>query len=428
VRVLSVGSVYPPHLLGGYEVIWQGVTRQLTADGHASDVLVTDYRHPDVAADAPEDPGVHRELGWYWRDHTWPRLGLRARIALERANAEIFDSHVREFRPDVVAFWAMGGMSLSLITRAQRTGLPAVFFLLDPWPIYGPRHDQWLATWSRPWLRPLAGLSRRLTGLPTRLDLTRGRWIACSEWMRRGAGLSLPTERQRVLTPGIESRFLAAPPARPQPWSYRLLYLGRVVEQKGVLTAVEALAALPGEATLTIIGSGDATYRAELEARATELRVGDRVRFEAQVDRDATIAAFAAADVVLHPVLWGEPWGLVPLEAMAVGRPVIATGQGGSADFLRHGENALLHPAGDAAGLAAAVTRLAADPELRARLIAAGRASAETHTAAAFNRAAVAELLAAGDGDGAAGAAAGAGDAAAGAGDGDGDAGDAAAG
>jgi glycosyltransferase involved in cell wall biosynthesis len=387
VRVLSVGSVYPPHLLGGYEVIWQGVTHQLLAEGHASRVLVTDYVNPDVEADAVEDPGVCRELRSYWRDHTWPRFSLRERINLEHHNAAVFDRQLIAFAPDVVAFWPMGGMSLSLITRAQRAGLGAIFFLLDPWPSYAPRHDLWLATWSGPGRRRLRGLAEHFTALPTRLD-------------RAAAGLSLEPDQAVVLTPGIEERYLTAPAARPRAWSWRLLYLGRVVEQKGVITAVEALAQLPPEATLAIVGSGDADYRSALERRASELGVAARVTFAPPVDRDATVAAYQAADVVLHPVRWGEPWGLVPLEAMAAGRPVVATGQGGSADFLADGVNALLHAPGDAAGLAAAVQRLAGDPDLRARLLAAGHRTAQTHTATAFNLAAVREIAAVAAGGG----------------------------
>jgi glycosyltransferase involved in cell wall biosynthesis len=394
VRVLSVGSVYPPHLLGGYEVIWQGVTHQLIAEGHASRVLVTDYANPDVEAGAPEDPGVHRELRWYWRDHTWPRFSLRERINLEHHNAAVFDRQLAQFTPDVVAFWPMGGMSLSLITRAQRAGLGTIFFLLDPWPSYGPTHDLWLGTWSGAGRRRLRGLAERFTALPTRVDLGQGHWVFCSEWMRANSGLSLDPDQAVVLTPGVEERYLTAPAARPRDWSWRLLYLGRVVEQKGVITAIEALAELPPEATLAVVGSGDADYRSALERRASALGVAARVSFVPPVDRDATVAAYQAADVVLHPVRWGEPWGLVPLEAMAAGRPVVATGQGGSADFLADGANALLHAPGDAAGLAAAVLRLAGDPALRGRLVAAGHRTAQTHTATAFNLAAVREIAA----------------------------------
>ncbi len=390
-RVLSIGSVYPPHLLGGYEVMWQGVSRELVAQGHASRVLCTDFTSPDVPAEAPDDPDVRRELRWYWHEHRWPRLSLRERTNLEHHNAAVFDHQVSDFRPDIVAFWPMGGMSLSLITRAQREALATIFFAHDPWTVYGPRHDQWLSLWSAPGWRRLRGLAERFTDLPTRLDLTQGYWVFNSRWLRDDTHLGLPPQRQTVLTPGIEARYLSAP-VPPRPWSWQLLYLGRVVEQKGVLTAVDALAFLP-EATLTILGSGDADYRVELEDRAAELEVRDRIRFVAPVERDATPAVYTAADVVLHPVLWAEPWGLVPLEAMGVGRPVVATGQGGSADFLDDGVNCLLHPPADAPALAAAVQRLAGDAELRARLVAAGRRTASEHTAAAFNRTAVELML-----------------------------------
>jgi glycosyltransferase involved in cell wall biosynthesis len=240
--------------------------------------------------------------------------------------------------------------------------------------------------------RRLRGLAERFTALPTELDLGRGRWVFCSEWMRAHAGLSPDPGQAVVLTPGVEERYLTAPAPRARDWSWRLLYLGRVVEQKGVITAIEALAQLPAEATLAIVGSGDAAYRSALERRASALGVAARVTFAPPVDRDGTVSAYQAADVVLHPVRWGEPWGLVPLEAMAAGRPVVATGQGGSADFLDDGVNALLHAPGDAAGLATALARLAGDPELRSRLVAAGHRTAQTHTATAFNLAAVREI------------------------------------
>ncbi|HET9073953.1 MAG TPA: glycosyltransferase [Solirubrobacteraceae bacterium] len=392
-RVLALGSVYPPHLLGGYEVIWQGVTRELLGAGHTARVLVSDFRAPGVSPEAPEDPDVHRELRWYWEEHRWPRMSLSRTVALERHNAATLARHLSELRPDVVAFWPMGGMSLSLITAVQRAGLPHIFFVLDPWPVYGPRRDAWLARWRRLPLAPLAPAAARLTGLPARLDLGSGRWIFCSSWMATAAGLDPPPADGAVLSPGVEDRFLGAP-APAQPWRWRLLYIGRVVEQKGVLTAVEALAQLPETATLTIVGNGDLGYRRELEVAAISLGVEGRVEFRPAVGRAEAPDVYAEADVVLFPVRWGEPWGLVPLEAMAVGRPVVGTAQGGAADFLRDGVNALIHTAEDAAGLAAAVRRLGEEPTLRETLVAAGRHTAEAHSAIDFDRAAAAEILA----------------------------------
>jgi glycosyltransferase involved in cell wall biosynthesis len=84
-------------------------------------------------------------------------------------------------------------------------------------------------------------------------------------------------------------------------------------------------------------------------------------------------AVYAETDVTVFPVVWFEPYGLVPLESMAVGRPVVATGRGGSADYLRDEENTLLFEAEDAGALAAAVERLAGDAGLRERLVRGGR-------------------------------------------------------
>src|SRR6185436_10580247 len=89
---------------------------------------------------------------------------------------------------------------------------------------------------------------------------------------------------------------------------------------------------------------------------------------------------YAAADVLLFPVRWKEPWGLVPLESMAVGTPVIATGTGGSGEYLRDGENCLIyHAKDDARALAAAISTLASDDALRARIRSEGFRTASEH-------------------------------------------------
>jgi glycosyltransferase involved in cell wall biosynthesis len=72
---------------------------------------------------------------------------------------------------------------------------------------------------------------------------------------------------------------------------------------------------------------------------------------------------------MVFPSTWAEPFGLVPIEAMACGVPVVATGVGGSREFLVDGENCLLFTPGDEASLVEAVRRLASDPGLRARLV-----------------------------------------------------------
>jgi glycosyltransferase involved in cell wall biosynthesis len=392
-RVLAIGNVYPPHHLGGYELIWRGVVQQLRGDGHETRVLTTDYRRPEAAPGVLEEADVQRELRWYWHDHQWPRMSPMQRLRLERHNAATFDRNLARFRPDVIMWWPVGGMSLGLIERARRAGIPGVFFVLDYWPRYGPRHDLWLRMWSRH--SRAAAVAERITGLPTRLDLaSAGRWVFCSQatledTLQTGLRIADPV----ILPPGIERSYaVALREHEPPEWRWRLLYIGRVVEQKGVRTAIEALALLPDEAGLVILGEGDEPYRRELEGLALALGVADRVEFKPPRPREELPDVYRASDMVGFPVQWAEPWGLVPLEAMALGRLVVATGTGGSGDFLVDRQNSLLFKPGEAAALAEAVKALAGDPNLRAQLRAGGFETAAQHTEDEFNRRAIEEL------------------------------------
>lgn len=390
-RVLTVGNMHPPHHLGGYELVWRSAVEHLRARGHAVTVLTSDHRQPGVGQADP--PGVHRDLRWWWRDHAWPSFSLRERLALERHNARVVNERLDADRPDVVAWWAMGGMSLSLLEQVRARGLPAVGFVHDEWLLYGPRVDRWLRTWSGAG-RVLAAPAARLTGVPTRVALDHvARWVFVSEHVRdraRQAGLLLP--RSEVAPSGIAAEHLAGP-APVSDWAWRLLSVGRIDERKGIDTAIEALARLPAAATLVVAGEGDPRTLAALRALAQRRGVAGRVDFAGPRSGPQLRELYAGADAVVFGVRWEEPWGLVPLEAMAAGRPVAATGTGGSAEYLRDGENCLLFAPGDAGALAAALTRLAADPDLRGRLRAGGLATAARHTAAAFERR-VEELLA----------------------------------
>jgi glycosyltransferase involved in cell wall biosynthesis len=307
---------------------------------------------------------------------------LRARIAIERHNAAVLDRHLDSLRADAVVWWGMGGMSLGLVERVRRAGVPAVGVVGDEWLRWGPRADAWL--------RPLRGrprlarLAERLTGLPGRVDLGgAATWLFNSEATREANGDSLP--HTAIVHPGIDDTLFR--PVGPQPWSWRLLYLGRLDERKGVHLAIDALRELPDEATLTIQGAGDEDYVRHLHERARTADLTDRVVFSAE-PRERLPGVYGAADVVLFPVQWEEPWGLVPLEAMAVGRPVVATGTGGSREYLRNGENSLIFAPRDSAGaLASSIRRLAADESLRDRLREGGLLTATRYTESAYNEA-----------------------------------------
>src|SRR3954447_15350222 len=382
VRVLAVGNMYPPHHLGGYELVWRSAVRHLRSRGHQVRVLTTDFRLP--APLERDDDHVYRELRWWWRDHAFPRLSLRERYEVERWNARTLARNLYELQPDLVTWWSMGGMSMTLLERVRRQGLPAVAFVHDDWLDYGPRVDAWLKLFTGPRRGRLAAPAERLLRMPTHVDLERAaRYVFVSERTRRRALDAGRAPRDSAIAhSGIDPAYLD--PRPEQTWGWRLLYVGRIDERKGIATVVDALEQLP-EAMLTIVGEGDPAAEEKLRQQADRLGVANRIRLEGFRTRAELPQAYEAADVTVFPVIWEEPWGLVPLEAMALGRPVIATGHGGSGEYLRDGDNALLFEAGDATALAAAVRRLAYDPNLRARLREGGLNTAPLHTEDVFN-------------------------------------------
>jgi glycosyltransferase involved in cell wall biosynthesis len=392
VRVLAIGSMYPPHYLGGQEVVWRRATLHQRAAGHEVRVLTTDYRRPDLPEAEELDDDVHRELRWWWRDHEFPSMGLRERLALERHNAAVLDRHLAELRPDAVIWWSQGGMSLSLVERVRQAGVPALGVVGDDWMLYGPRVDLWTRVFARrPWLAPAA----RLTGIPVRFEPgAAARWLFVSESVRGRALRHFDLPDTGIVHPGIDPAMF--PEAPPGPWRWRLAYVGRIDPRKGIDIAIRALPLLPEDATLAVVGAGDDQHRDELRALAAELGLGARVAFS-QRPREELQQAYADADAIVFPVTWEEPWGLVPIEAMAVGRPVVATGRGGSGEYLREGENCLLFDPDDGPeALGAALRRLAGDERLRERLLAGGRDTAAELDEARFNETVMTELEALG--------------------------------
>ena len=391
-RILAIGNMYPPHHAGGYELAWQRAMRHAESLGHNVRVLVSDYRQGGDLDEEQSD--VHRTLRWYLDldRYEFERLSLLDRVRLERHNAVELRRHITDFRPDVVAWWSMGCMSLSLIEQVRRVGIPAIFIVHDDWLVYGGTHDQWIRTWTGTRRSRLAPAAERLCGVPARVELNAaGAFVFNSHYtLERARQTGLDTTAATVVHPGIDERFLE--PAAPQPWRWRLAYVGRIDRQKGIDTAVAALAHLPESATLTIWGSGDQRYVAEMKALADRLGVSQRVRFEGFVSGDAVRSTYADADVVIFPVRWNEPFGLVPLEAMGTGRVVVTTARGGTAEFVRDGENALVFAADDERQLAGCVMRLAQDEALRARLHEGGLRTAAQFTAARFAARTVAEI------------------------------------
>jgi len=152
-----------------------------------------------------------------------------------------------------------------------------------------------------------------------------------------------------------------------------LAFAGRITRQKSLEVALDALTQVEG---VTLVVAGDGPDLAAVRANASELGLGERVRFLGQLGREAVLALFRAADASLLSSSW-ENFPHTVVESLSVGTPVVATAVGGVPEVVRDGDNGLLVPAGDAAALAAAIRRLLDEPLLLARLAARAAPSVE---------------------------------------------------
>ncbi len=142
-----------------------------------------------------------------------------------------------------------------------------------------------------------------------------------------------------------------------------ILFVGRLVYEKGAHILIEAIpyiVRLANDAFFVIVGTGP--MRKELERRSIELGIRDRIVFTGFITDYELHAFYNAAYVAVFPSLY-EPFGIVALEAMSAGKPVIVSNVGGLSEIVEHGRNGLKVPPGDVTALANAVIELLLRPD-----------------------------------------------------------------
>jgi phosphatidyl-myo-inositol alpha-mannosyltransferase len=320
---------------GGVQAHVAGLARALRARGHEVDVL--------APADGPVDFPGFVALG---RSIAIPDNRSIVRVALSPGAAARTLARLRERRYDVVHLHEpmIPAVCLSALLGAR----PA---LVGTFHMYSERPR---------WYRPFAPLARRAVA---RLDVR----IAVSEAARRHVARTV-TGDYLVIPNGIDLATHAARRGRPPGREPVLLFVGRPEPRKGLPVLLEAFARLPGEARLELVGPEESEID-QAEVLPSSARA--RIRAHGRVSDETRLRLLHEADVLCAPSLAGESFGLVLVEGMAAGLPVVASALPGYVDVLPPSCGRLVPP-GDAAALADALAGLLADPALRARLGAAG--------------------------------------------------------
>jgi D-inositol-3-phosphate glycosyltransferase len=270
-------------------------------------------------------------------------------------------------RPDVVHahFWMS---AVAALAAAGPLGIPVVHTFHALGTV--KRRQQGAKDTSPP---ERIGIERRIAADVDRIVAT------CSDEVFELLRMGADRRRISVVPCGVDvDRFTPTGPTEPRrPGMHRLVAAGRLVERKGIGNAIVALAELPDTELHVAGGPAAAELDADPEARrlravAEKAGVADRVFLRGRIDREAMPALIRSADAVVCAP-WYEPFGIVPLEAMACGVPVVATAVGGQIDSVVHGVTGVHVPPRDPAALAAALRDLLADPARREQLGRQGR-------------------------------------------------------
>ncbi|GAA2089998.1 hypothetical protein GCM10009823_06130 [Brevibacterium salitolerans] len=358
---------------GGQNVHVAELSRALAARGHSVTVFTRrdDPHLPEVVEADGGVTVVHVDAGppvAVPKDELLPHM-----TELGLGIAAHWRAHPAR-RPDLVHshFWMSG---LAAGTALRSAGLDAV-------PLLHTFHA--LGTVKRRHQGVLDTSPPERTALEPHVGREADRIIAtCSDEVDELAAMGLDRDRVSVVPCGVDLRlFDPEGEAEETGGKRRIVCVGRLVPRKGVDLVVHALAALTAEGfedvELHVVGGGaeEACLHTDPEARrlrdlAQDLGVADRVVLRGQVPREEMPAILRSARLVACTP-WYEPFGIVPLEAMACGVPVVAARVGGLQDTVVPERTGLHVEPHDPASLAAAAARLLSDPQLARRLGAAG--------------------------------------------------------
>lgn len=378
-KILAITSSYPRFEGDTTAPFVESIVRSVSALGHEVHVLLPEHRE---WRRPPTDGPVHFHAYRYSPLRAWTPWGfaasleggVRIRKPLYALAPLVFAAATRAGRRlvasgdfDVVhAHWVVPNGPIGAVVAHQAA------------PLVVSLHGSDLAISERSWLAGRAAgwaFERAVAVTAPSKDL-----------LERAARLGASGLLERVPY-GVDAAMFDVPAGSAEALRRRLgaeaddvlvAGVGRLIPVKGFEFLLEAhAAARRDDARLRLVLVGDGDGRASLERRVRELGVEDTVALVGPVNREEVPVYMAAADIVAVPSIHLDGFvdGLpnVALEAMAAGTALVGSSVGGIPELVRDGENGLLVPQRDDAALAGALRRLAADPELRARLGTAGR-------------------------------------------------------
>jgi len=373
-NILVISNLYPPHGIGGYEERCMQTVNALRKRGHTVNVLTSD--HAVDGRDASAETGIYRRLqvhGFY--GHPW--LPIHQLYKLEQANQAAMQSLIEELQPDLVHVWNMGGISKSLLHTLERSQRPMVYDISDHWIARSLKADVWLSWWNDPGsmmrkiLRSFAIITGIRKSINSKVPTASVRTLKfkhiyfCSHYMlNTTAKQGYPVSHGNVAYCGVETERFTRKTEYTAPRKF--LWVGRLAQDKDPMTALKGFLSARqscGEPlTLDIYGRGEPEFVDQLKSKIVEAHAEEFVHLKSAT-HDEMCGLYAKYDAYIFSSNWGEPFALTPLEAMSAALPVIMCPDGGDAELLHDGDNAIQFAAASQSSLAGAIARLLQLPD-----------------------------------------------------------------
>ena len=371
-KILIISNLYPPYILGGYEILCAQVVQYLKERGHIVHVLTSNHMSSVC------DSEVTRTLQVYQPFDKSATFMRKARSATAGHNGTETSIQILKHQPDAIFIWSLLRLTPAPAKIAEKSGVPVVYtfndenitsFLSHPFGLTPKKCAHWF-------LDKFIMPDITLDGL----NFTYSTCI--SKILKRNIiAKGLPIEASRIIYQGIPiERFPMKVGEIKVHDPIKILYAGQLHAYKGVHTLLAALEILQKREgvpafTLTIVGKGPDDYTKRLHDEATN--IGPSVTFLGLVPHSEMPAIYREHDLFVFPSIWEEPFGLTHLEAMASGLPVVSTANGGQGEFLQDEENSLVFPPDEESILADQLLRLMTNHGLYAKLVRKGRSTVE---------------------------------------------------
>lgn len=322
-KILVISNYYPPYYIGGYELSCKSTVEYLKQQGHEVFVLTGNYKKQ-----SSEVENIERKLHYI----NYEKPSFMNKHCVETYNYKLTQEITLKFKPDLVYFWSLRLVSLSPAVAVENLKVKKIFEIGDLW-MKGYLSNTFFSKLKRCIKRVLPFT------ISSKVELSPS--ICVSSWIAKKMQKTYFSKKVYVIPNGVE--VFDQKPKKLSPTT-KYIFSGRVDHSKGVDLALKALGSLKekgfSDFIFDIYGTGDEDYMRKCKNIVEVLHLNKEVTFCGHKENIQDY--YPHYDVLLMPTRMKEPFGLVIIEAMALGVVVIATDGYGPAEIIEDEKDGLL--------------------------------------------------------------------------------------